>query len=132
MDASISYELSKKVLGALDNGVPLTIQLQIQVLRQREWLWDELSADIQQRFRLEYHALARQYLVTNLNNGELNSFPTLWAATDFLGQVHDFPLIDSSHVIHARADEMPNGGIFTFNDVAKLRQSADACCTVII
>ena len=96
LDAVIDYDLSTVAKEALNNGVPLTIQMQMQVLRTREWLWDETIADIQQRYRLEYHALARQYLVTNLNNGELNSFPSRESAIEFLGRVRDFPLLDNS------------------------------------
>lgn len=96
LNATIDYQLSPATLDALENGVPLTLQLQMEVLRKRTWLWDETVASLQQRFRLEYHALARQYLVTNLNSGELKSFPTQGTATEFLGRIHNFPLLDSS------------------------------------
>ena len=96
LDAVIDYDLSTVTKEALNNGVPLTIQMQMQVLRRREWLWDETIADIQQRYRLEYHALARQYLVTNLNNGELHSYPSRESAIEVLGRVRDFPLLDKS------------------------------------
>lgn len=94
LNARINYDLSETVIDALDNGVPLTIQVQMEVWRKRDWLWDETIASIQQRFRLEYHALARQYLVTNLNNGELRSFPSRPSAIDHLGRLYDFPLLD--------------------------------------
>ena len=96
LDADINYELSTAALDALKNSVPLTLVLHVQVLRQRDWLWDETVADLQQRFRVEYHALAQQYVVTNLNNGVLNSFPTQYAALSHIGRVRDFPLLDRS------------------------------------
>jgi hypothetical protein len=96
LDADIDLDLSPAALDALQNSVPLTLILQTQILHQRDWLWDETVADIEQRFRLEYHALARQYLVTNLNNGVLNSFPTSYTATSYIGQLRDFPLLDRS------------------------------------
>ncbi|MDX1655622.1 MAG: DUF4390 domain-containing protein [Candidatus Competibacteraceae bacterium] len=96
LDARIDYELSDPALEALFNGVPLTLQLEMEILRRRDWLWDETVASLTQRFRLEYHALARQYLVTNLNSGEFRSFPTRSAAMEYLGRIEDFPLIDSS------------------------------------
>jgi hypothetical protein len=94
LDAEVDLEPSPAALDALKNSVPLTLILHTQVLRQRDWLWDEAVADIQQRFRLEYHALAQQYVVNNLNNGVLNSFPTYYSATSYIGQVRDFPLLD--------------------------------------
>jgi hypothetical protein len=68
----------------------------MEVMSRREWLWDEPIARVNQRFSLEYHALARQYVVTNLNSGELKSFPNRTAAVEFLGRLNDFPLLDRS------------------------------------
>jgi hypothetical protein len=96
LDARLVYRFNQGPLDALQNGVPLTIELELQVFRGREWLWDEAVARLRQRYRLEYHALSRQYVVANLNSGELNSFPDLAAATDFCGRIHDFPLLDAS------------------------------------
>lgn len=96
LDAKIRYDLSPASLEALRNGLPLTVSLEMEVWRQRSWMWDEAVANVQQRFRLTYHALARQYVAINLNNGEVRSFPTRMAATGFLGQINDFPLLDAS------------------------------------
>lgn len=96
LDARIEYDFSEATMEALRNGVPLTIQLQMEVLRRRDWLWDETVASLQQRFRLEYHALARQYLVTNLNSGALHSFPTQGTALEYLGRINGFPFLDKS------------------------------------
>lgn len=98
LNAEIEFGLSEVALEALHNGVPLTIELEIEVYHEREWMWDETVASLQQRLRLEYHALARQYVVTNLNSGDHSAFPTLQAATDFLGRVQEFPLLDGSLV----------------------------------
>lgn len=54
-----------------------------------------------QRFRLEYHTLSRQYLVNTLNSGERRGFTTLGTALEFMGQVHDFPLLDQSLLLPA-------------------------------
>lgn len=96
LNARIVYRLGDTPREALENGVPLTIELEMEVIRNREWLWDETVAELQQKFRLEYHTLSRQYLATNLNSGEANSFPSLAAATQFLGHIDDFPLLDAS------------------------------------
>lgn len=96
LGARIIYRLGDTPREALENGVPLTIELDMEVIRNREWLWDETIAELQQKFRLEYHTLSRQYIVTNLNSGEVKSFPSLAAATQFLGRIDDFPLIDAS------------------------------------
>ncbi len=95
LNAQIEYGLSEPALDALQNGVPLTIELLMEVRRRRSWVWDETVYSLAQRFRLEYHALSRQYLVRNLNSGERRSFSSRPAALRFMGQIHEFPLLDS-------------------------------------
>ncbi len=96
LSARLKLHFPDGPLEALQNGVPLTIDLDIQVFRQREWLWDEIAAQLQQRFRLEYRALPRQYVVSNVNSGELKSFSELKLAIDFLSRIERFPLLDAS------------------------------------
>lgn len=94
LNAQIKYHFSKSTLEALQNGVPLTIALEMEVRRRRSWIWDETVYTLAQRFRLEYHALSRQYLVKNLNSGERRGFTSRPAALEFMGQISDFPMLD--------------------------------------
>ena len=96
LNAQIEYSFSEPALDALQNGVPLTIELLMEVRRRRSWVWDETVYSLVQRFRLEYHALSRQYLVHNLNSGERRNFSTRPAALRFMGRIHEFPLLDRS------------------------------------
>ena len=96
LNAQIEYRFSTAALEALQNGVPLTISIEMEVRRRRSWLWDETVYALTQRFQLEYHALSRQYLVNNLNSGERRAFPTRTAAVEFMGRIQDFPLLDRS------------------------------------
>ncbi len=104
LNAQLKLRFPDGPLDALQNGVPLIVDLDIQVFRQREWLWDEIAAQLQQRFRLEYHALSRQYVISNLNSGELRSFSDLKLAIDFLSRIQGFPLLD--------AGLLPRGGSY--------------------
>ncbi|MDX1605583.1 MAG: DUF4390 domain-containing protein [Candidatus Competibacterales bacterium] len=96
LDADIRYDLSEPVQDALANSVPLIIEVTLQVRRERDWLWNETIAELTQRYQFQYHALARQYVVTNLNSDAISSFPTREAAMEFMGRLRDFPLIDRS------------------------------------
>jgi hypothetical protein len=96
LDADVRYRFGKEPREALHNGVTLTIELEIEIVRRRGWLWDESVASLQQYYRLEYYALSRQYVVINLNSGELKNFPTLETAIEFLGRIRNFPLLDAS------------------------------------
>ena len=94
LDADIRFELSPAVLEALSNSVPITFSLQMQIRRRRPLLWDETVASLQQDIRLHYHALAQQYVVTDLNSGAQHSYPTRTAALRAIGEVKNFPLLD--------------------------------------
>lgn len=98
LDAFIDYRFSDEALEALDNGVPLTFQVSIEIQRKRKWWLDADVADLQQRYRLQYHALSHQYLVQNLNSGAFYSFQSLAAARDAMGTLKDFPLLDKQLV----------------------------------
>ena len=63
LDARIEYEFSEDALTALENGVPLTFRLSIEIQRKREWWLDATVANLEQRYRLRYHPLSHQYLL---------------------------------------------------------------------
>ena len=106
--AQIEYRLSNATLDALQNGVPLTVEIEMEVRRRRPWLWDEIVYALAQRFQIEYHTLSRQYLVSNLNSGERRGFPTCTAALRFMGRISDFPLLDRSLLL---GDERYEGAL---------------------
>jgi hypothetical protein len=95
LGARVDFDFNDTLYGALHNGVPLLIELRIEVLRDREWLWPELIAELSQRFKLEYHALSRRYMVNNFSTGSQHSFPALHDALAYIGDVYDLPLIDA-------------------------------------
>ena len=75
-------------------GVPLTIKLEIEIMRPREWLWDETFTTLKQRYQLQYHALTQQYLVKNLNSDIQYNYPTRQGSLEALGEISDLPLLD--------------------------------------
>ncbi len=94
LDARIELDLTPAVREALDSGVPLTIDLDIEAVHPREWMWNETVASLTQRYRLRYHALTDQYIVTNLNSNVQVSYGTLHAALRAIGTVEDLPILD--------------------------------------
>lgn len=96
LDARIDYRLSDKALEALDSGVELTVELQIELSRQRSFMPDPEIATLQQRYLLSYQPLSQRYVVKNLNSGESASYATLFSALNNLGRVEDVPLIDAA------------------------------------
>jgi len=96
VDARLDYPLDGKPREALENGVPLVLEVEIRVEQVREYLWNETIADVLTRHRLNYRALTQQYQLENLTTGEITSFTSLNAALNHLRQLRNFPLIDAS------------------------------------
>lgn len=94
--ARVDFEFNETLHDALHNGVPLLIELRIEVLRERRWLWADIVAELRQRFELQYHALSRRYLVSNYSTGVQRSFSTMDDALEYIGNVYDLPLIDAN------------------------------------
>ncbi len=96
LDAWIEYRLSAEAREALESGVALTLDTEVEFLRQRRFWFDPLEAALLQSYGLQYHALSQRYIVANLNTGEQSSFATLFSALNSLGRIAQLPLIDAA------------------------------------
>jgi len=93
--ARLELSLSDTVRQAVDNGVPLTLVLDIYVERQRRYLpWNEFIAELAQRYRLAFDSLTRLYRVINLNTDVQEVYPDLDAAMRALAEINDLPMLD--------------------------------------
>ena len=102
LDARLQLVLSSEALNALNSGVPLTIELRMQVIRVRRFYVDSVDAELAVRFELEYRPLSQRYIVRNLNSGDQDSFATLYSALNNLGRIQGLPVIDESLLIPER------------------------------
>jgi hypothetical protein len=100
LNAVVNYDLTKPVQKALLNGVDLVFEMQIEVLRDRTWWWDADIANLNQSYRLSYHALSRQFVVENLNTSVQQTFSDLASALRHQGTVRELPLIDAALLNH--------------------------------
>jgi hypothetical protein len=96
LDARLQLLLSSEALDALNSGVPLTIELQVQVIRVRRLYLDDVEAELEVRFELEFRPLSQRYIVRNLNSGEQSSFATLYSALNNLGRITALPIVDDA------------------------------------
>lgn len=94
LDALARLHLTDPVRRALGNGVALTVTWRIAIDRERSWWFDADVAELTQRYRIEYHELTRQYLVTNRNTGVRRSFVHLETALETIGALVGFPVVD--------------------------------------
>ena len=96
LDARLQLVLSSEALAALESGVTLTIELQLNVIRSRRFLPDDVEAELAVRYELEYSPVSQRYIVRNLNSGDQDSFATLYSALNSLGRVQGLPVIDDA------------------------------------
>jgi hypothetical protein len=118
MDALLGFDFSAAALEALDNGVPLTILIQIQVRRAGAWIWEDSLLDLRLQYAIRYRPLSERYEVSRLPATEGRDFVSRDAAIRALGELTDLALIDaarldpeSQYEIHLRAsldiEELP-------------------------
>jgi hypothetical protein len=103
LDARLQLVLSSEALAALESGVTLTIELQMQVIRSRRMLIDSVDAELAVRYELEYRPLSQRYIVKNLNSGDQDSFATLYSALNSLGRIQGLPVIDDELLVPDRS-----------------------------
>ncbi len=96
LSADVDLGMSQDALNALENGVPLTVEWQIEVIKHRSFIWNKTVATLTERFQISYHPLTRRFIIKNLNSGEQQSFVSYQDAITNLGQVNDLPVIDAS------------------------------------
>ena len=102
LDARLQLVLSSEALAALESGVTLTIELQMQVIRVRRWVPDDVEAELAIRYELEFLPVSQRYIVRNLNSGDQDSFATLYSALNSLGRVQGLPVIDDALLVADR------------------------------
>jgi len=93
LDVRIVYGFSDLALEALDNGVPLTIEVHIQVRPRNAWIWDDTLLDRRLRYAIRFKPLSERFFVSQLPEEGGRSFVTRDAAITALGEIKGFPLV---------------------------------------
>ncbi|MCG8432828.1 MAG: DUF4390 domain-containing protein [Gammaproteobacteria bacterium] len=110
LNADIEYGLSEEALTALRNSVPLTIVLEIEIIRDRRFFFNNSIAELEQSYQISFHPLSGRYVVKNLNSGEIESYVNYRTAIARLGQVTELPIFeetlmeeDANYLVRMRA-----------------------------
>jgi hypothetical protein len=117
LNAIIDLGLTDAAREALDEGISLTLVLDVEITVERRFLPDASIAELAQRWELAYDALSQRYVVTNLNSRARSAHATLEESLDELSHVRALPLVDAAllregkrHEISVRA-ELEIGGV---------------------
>ena len=85
LEATFEIALPGALEDALNKGIPLHFLVEFELMRPRWYWFNEKVSNLQQRHRLSYNALTRQYRV---GVGTLyQNFPSLAEALEFLSRV---------------------------------------------
>lgn len=103
LNAHLHFVMPEGARQAVRDGVTLTLEVELQLIRPRSWWLDDTVATLIQRYEVAYHALSERYLLRNLNSGEQMSHSTLDAALESLSTIRDLPVLDES-LIHPKEE----------------------------
>ncbi len=95
LDAKIVFDFSSESVEAMDNGVTLTVLVDVEVFRQRA-LWDRKILSRQSRIHVGVHALSKKYLMKNLDSGETHTFRSVEEMAAALGNIRRLPLFTAA------------------------------------
>ncbi|GEM_PF-1023574 len=93
VNADLKMDFPDEVVDALENGIPLTIAVEVQVLRERQWWRNVMIKDSIKLFELRYHPLTNVHEVKNIATDERYSFNSRQDAMAVLGTVRGAYLI---------------------------------------
>jgi Domain of unknown function (DUF4390) len=100
LNARIDLPISEAVRRGLSEGVPLTLEVDLDVERVRQLLPNSRVAELTQRYDLQYNAVSARYILRNENSGQQQSLPTIDAALEQLSEVRSLPVLDKA-LLHA-------------------------------
>lgn len=96
LNAHLDLPISDAVRRGLAEGVPLTMELALDIERVRQLLPNSRVAELTQRYHLQYNAVSARYILRNDNSGQQESLSTIDAALDRLSEVRGLPVLDKA------------------------------------
>jgi uncharacterized protein DUF4390 len=96
LNARMDLPVGDAVRRGLADGVPLTIELDLDIERVRQLLPNSRVAELTQRYHLQYNAVSARYILRNDNSGQQESIGTVDAALERLSEVRSVPVLDQS------------------------------------
>lgn len=102
IDADLKMDFPDDVVEALENGIPLTIAVDVQVLRERIWWQNLIVKESTQLFELRYHPLTNVHEVKNIGTDERYTFDSRQDAMAVLGTIRGAHLIEKKELSNNR------------------------------
>ena len=84
---TLLLDLGSEPAKALVNGIPLTINLNVLLIKESVWPWRISVTEWQFPFRIQYHALSNRYTLLKPIEGEFQAFTSLYEMLSSIKQV---------------------------------------------
>jgi hypothetical protein len=105
LNAHVDLPVGDAVRRGLAEGVPLTLELDLDIERVRQLLPNSRVAELTQRYHLQYNAVSARYILRNDNSGQQESLSTVDAAIEQLSEVRSLPVLDKALISSDRRYE---------------------------
>ena len=99
LHAQIRYPVSEEAIVALREGVSLSYDLEVEVIRDRRFWLDANILSVRLPRELSYQPVSERYVMRDpLDGDEQKSYPTVEAALQDLGRVEGWPILVASQL----------------------------------
>lgn len=105
LNARIDLPVGDAVRRGLVEGVPLGLELDIDIERVRQLLPNSRVAELTQHYHLQYNAVSARFILRNDNSGQQESLGTIDAALEQLSEIRGLPVLDKSLIAADRRYE---------------------------
>jgi Domain of unknown function (DUF4390) len=105
LNARIDLPITDAVRRGLVEGVPLALEVDLDIERVRQLLPNSRVAELTQRYHLQYNAVSARYILRNDNSGQQESLGTVDEAIAHLSEVHSLPALDKALIAPDRRYE---------------------------
>jgi hypothetical protein len=94
LNVHMDLPVGDAVRRGLAEGVPVALELDLDIERVRQLLPNSRVAELTQRYHLQYNAVSARYVLRNDNSGQQESLSTVDAAIEHLSEVRGLPALD--------------------------------------
>jgi predicted component of type VI protein secretion system len=105
LNAHMDLPVSDAVRRGLAEGVPLTVELDLDIERVRQLLPNSRVAELTQRYHLQYNAVSARYILRNDNSGQQQSLSNVDSALELLSELRGLPVLDKALISAGRRYE---------------------------